>query len=355
MAGTLAAATAPASGFLAGGAPRSVRRHDGGVGGRGPARPDDRARGDRRRATRRRVPGVPRPPADLGRRRRRAPTGWPTTSPAAGLGCHTERDALAGHESGQDHLGHLPPQRRRVPRVDARRVEGPRRAVQRQLPLRRRGAALPARRRRGHGDRRALALRADAGRGAARPARAARDHPGRRRRPATSCCPGAVWYDDALAAASPRAARRRRRAPTTSTSSTPAARPGCPRACCGATATPWSSASAARRRHATVDEFVAEAADGMRALITPPFMHGAGHWVACACGSAAARSYLLVHPEHLDPADVWGIVERERIEFMLIVGDAFARPLARRARPPRLRPVEPQRRPVRRRRRCRSA
>ena len=24
---------------------------------------------------------------------------------SVGLGCHTERDALAGHESGQDHLG----------------------------------------------------------------------------------------------------------------------------------------------------------------------------------------------------------------------------------------------------------
>ena len=42
----------------------------------------------------------------------------------------------------------LPLQRQRVPRGDARRVQGAGRAVQRQLPLRRRGAALPARRRR---------------------------------------------------------------------------------------------------------------------------------------------------------------------------------------------------------------
>ena len=39
-------------------------------------------------------------------------------------------------------------------------------------------------------------------------------------------------------AAAPAGARRADVAPTTSTSSTPAARPGCPRACCGATATP---------------------------------------------------------------------------------------------------------------------
>ena len=65
----------------------------------------------------------------------------------------------------------------------------------------------------------------------------------------------------------------------------------------------------------------------MRALITPPFMHGAGHWVALRVWLGGGTVHLLDHPEHLDPADVWSIVERERIEFMLIVGDAFARPL----------------------------
>jgi 3-oxocholest-4-en-26-oate---CoA ligase len=32
-------------------------------------------------------------------------------------------------------------------------------------------------------------------------------------------------------------------------------------------------------------------------------------------------------PERLDPVDVWGLIERERLNFLLIVGDAFARPL----------------------------
>jgi fatty-acyl-CoA synthase len=32
-------------------------------------------------------------------------------------------------------------------------------------------------------------------------------------------------------------------------------------------------------------------------------------------------------PERLDPADVWGLIERESLNFLLIVGDAFARPL----------------------------
>ena len=34
----------------------------------------------------------------------------------AGLGVHTERASLAGHESGQDHLALVPLQRQRVPR-----------------------------------------------------------------------------------------------------------------------------------------------------------------------------------------------------------------------------------------------
>ena len=65
----------------------------------------------------------------------------------------------------------------------------------------------------------------------------------------------------------------------------------------------------------------------MRALVTPPFMHGAGHWVALRVWLGGGTVHLLDDPERLDPADVWRVVERERIESMLIVGDAFARPL----------------------------
>jgi fatty-acyl-CoA synthase len=65
----------------------------------------------------------------------------------------------------------------------------------------------------------------------------------------------------------------------------------------------------------------------MRVLITPPFMHGAGHWAALGVWLGGGTVHLLSNPERLDPIDVWSTVERERIEFMLIVGDAFARPL----------------------------
>ena len=81
---------------------------------------------------------------------------------------------------------------------------------------------------------------------ARRPARPAAAAPGRRRSAARRCSPGALDYEAALAAADAARARAGCR-PTTSTSSTPAARPACPRACCGARPTSSPPASASRR------------------------------------------------------------------------------------------------------------
>ena len=69
-----------------------------------------------------------------------APTGWPQVLHAAGLGAHRERAELArlGVRAGPPRP--LPPQRHRVPRGHARRLRGPGRALQRELPLRGRGA-----------------------------------------------------------------------------------------------------------------------------------------------------------------------------------------------------------------------
>jgi fatty-acyl-CoA synthase len=68
-------------------------------------------------------------------------------------------------------------------------------------------------------------------------------------------------------------------------------------------------------------------AGGIRSLPAPPFMHGAAHWVAfnmwCLGGTIVVQS----HPERLDPVDVWQTVERERVNAITIVGDAFGRPL----------------------------
>jgi fatty-acyl-CoA synthase len=136
--------------------------------------------------------------------------------------------------------------------------------------------------------------------------------------------PGAVWYEEALA--------------SSSTTPPPPAHPddlyilytG------GTTGMPigvmWRQADAlvecfgGSRTATTIEEFIA-AATGRRALIAPPFMHGAGHWVSFSTWNAGGTVVVPSIPERLDPVDIWSTIERESIDFVLIVGDAFARPL----------------------------
>ena len=67
--------------------------------------------------------------------------------------------------------------------------------------------------------------------------------------------------------------------------------------------------------------------DRPRALPAPPFMHGAAHWNALSCLLAGGTVVIQDDTEHLDAADVLDTCERERVGSLLIVGDAFARPL----------------------------
>ena len=78
----------------------------------------------------------------------------------------------------------------------------------------------------------------------------------------------------------------------------------------------------------TPDDFAANAAgSGLQALIAPPFMHGAGHWVSFRTWNTGGTVFVPDSPDRLNPAEIWGMIERERLTFVLIVGDAFARPL----------------------------
>jgi fatty-acyl-CoA synthase len=81
------------------------------------------------------------------------------------------------------------------------------------------------------------------------------------------------------------------------------------------------------RTAASLGEVAAGATTQLRALIAPPFMHGAGHWVSFVTWHTGGAVYIPDHPARLDPAEIWGLIERERLTFVLIVGDAFARPL----------------------------
>jgi fatty-acyl-CoA synthase len=57
-----------------------------------------------------------------------------------------------------------------------------------------------------------------------------------------------------------------------------------------------------------------------------PLMHGTGLFATLSTLAGAGRVVLIDTPR-LDPAAVWGAVQRERVQLLVIVGDAFARPL----------------------------
>ena len=68
-------------------------------------------------------------------------------------------------------------------------------------------------------------------------------------------------------------------------------------------------------------------------------MHGAGQWVGFLTWHTGGTIYLQRDPERLDPADIWSVVEHERVTFLAVVGDAFARPLLDELERHALRPV----------------
>ena len=69
-------------------------------------------------------------------------------------------------------------------------------------------------------------------------------------------------------------------------------------------------------------------AGGIRSLPAPPFMHGAAHWVAFNMWHVGGTIVVQSQPRHLDPHDIWSTIEREKVNALTIVGDAFGRPLA---------------------------
>jgi len=78
----------------------------------------------------------------------------------------------------------------------------------------------------------------------------------------------------------------------------------------------------------TTDELVSAARSStLRSLPAPPFMHGAAHWNAISTWIAGGTVVIQDDPTRLDPRDVLDTVTRERASSLLIVGDAFARPL----------------------------
>src|SRR4051812_9802638 len=80
--------------------------------------------------------------------------------------------------------------------------------------------------------------------------------------------------------------------------------------------------------HASLEAVVEAAKSGMlRVCPAAPFMHGAGHWIAFLAMNGGNPVFIQDEVRRLDPKDVLSLVEREKVSFLQIVGDSFARPI----------------------------
>ena len=138
--------------------------------------------------------------------------------------------------------------------------------------------------------------------------------------------PGAVWYEDALAAASPQRPDVEW-SPDDLYMLYTGGTTGMPKGVMWRNGDAMVECFGGSKTASTIDEFVAEANTGLKALLAPPFMHGAGHWMSFRTWLGGGTVYVQSVPERLDPVDIWSTIERESVNFLLIVGDAFARPL----------------------------
>ena len=251
----------------------------------------------------------------------------PQRAPGAAPSC-------AGWESGQDHValalyngneyleGMLGSYRARVA------------PVQRQLPLRRRGAALPAQRR--------PAARARSSTRRSAPTFAevlptldappdvllqVADESGH------ALLPGAEWYEEALAKSSPDGAPVEP-SPDDLYILYTGGTTGMPKGVLWRQHDIFMAAMGGRKvgtweivtSYEGLTERLAESFP-LKLLVLPPLMHGAAQW---ACFMLMAQGATLVFPDdtrRVDPDDVWSTVEREKANTMTIVGDAILRPL----------------------------
>jgi fatty-acyl-CoA synthase len=250
---------------------------------------------------------------------------------AAGLGAHTARAGLAGHESGQDHLAcylhngneyleaMLGAYKARVApfNVNYRYVaeelryllqdSGATAIVYHSAFASRLAEVLPE-----LPDLRVL-LQVDDGSGA-------------------DLLPGAVWYEEALAASSPDPVDLDW-SPDDLYILYTGGTTGMPKGVLWRQADIYVGAMGGRslgtgQEWGSIDEIVEAARNGgARLLPAPPFMHGAGHWLAFNAFNSGNTICIQDDTVNFDAADVWATAEREKVNIVLIVGDAFGRPL----------------------------
>ena len=62
-------------------------------------------------------------------------------------------------------------------------------------------------------------------------------------------------------------------------------------------------------------------------LVACPLMHGTGMWIGAIVPMSAGGTVVLTSKLGLDPDLLWGLVEENSVTDLVIVGDAFARPM----------------------------
>jgi fatty-acyl-CoA synthase len=138
--------------------------------------------------------------------------------------------------------------------------------------------------------------------------------------------PGALDYESALAAASPEPPRDL--SPEDLYVLYTGGTTGMPKGVLWRQEDIYRAALSGLQAKSSVEEIVERAKDApLRALPAPPFMHGAAHWASFSFWNAGGTVVVQSETRRLDPHDIWSTVERERVNVMTIVGDAFGRPL----------------------------
>ncbi|MGH3639065.1 MAG: acyl-CoA synthetase [Mycobacterium sp.] len=89
---------------------------------------------------------------------------------------------------------------------------------------------------------------------------------------------------------------------------------------------PWGS-DQPMASHDELAEKARASAGAMSMMMIPPFMHGAAQWAAFNAVTMGGRLVIPDDVERMRPAEVLRLVESEKVLSLPVVGDAIARPL----------------------------
>jgi fatty-acyl-CoA synthase len=65
------------------------------------------------------------------------------------------------------------------------------------------------------------------------------------------------------------------------------------------------------------------------AMSGPPLMHGTGCWLGMMVPHLLGGTAVLLEKRGLDAHELWDVVARQRVNLLVVVGDAFAKPMLR--------------------------